>query len=200
MCDVRLQFNSYLTVIEPPRLVIVPGNGPAPQDRAELEVVARDMAGIPLYPARVFVLFDPASTASLCWCPAQNQAWMVLGSGERVFYADTDPSGFAEFQISAGGCYSGAAVEIRVGPVGLADPRQAFPIRMPYAVSSFDNTGQGGAPCDGMVDARDLARYAACHVGGPGAYSPCFDYNGDGAVDAVDFQLYAQHHLRFARC
>ncbi len=198
-CQVRLQFNDVFTITEPVALVLVPDNGPAPQPRAELEVLLRDAAGMPVPDAYVFVVFSQAATQTLCWCAEQNQTTWVMPDGRRVFEARTDALGFVEFQMSAGGCVEDLPAATLLAS-NFPDPQQAVQIRVYRPVADFDNTGAGPLPCDRFVDLRDLQEYAAAHVGGPGAYSFCHDYNADAVINLTDLQLFAQHYLRAARC
>ena len=196
--QVRIQFNATSTIVEPDHIVNVPDNDVAPQNRCELEVTVKDAAGNLINNSTVFVIFSKAVTDTLCWCTTQNQGNSVLGDGRREFHANTNASGIAEFQISAGGCVDAVgAVVIRAGAPGNADVNAALQLRAYNVVSSMDNTG-AGAICDHTVNANDLVQYAIAHTGGP--YSTCHDYTGDGAVNANDLVLYAQHHTRGAVC
>jgi len=198
---VKLQFNATNTITEPVRIVNVPVNGPSPQNRCEIEVTVKDAAGNLINNSTVFVIFSKGATDTLCWCTTQNQTTTVLGDGKREFHANTNASGFVEFQISAGGCWDASAVVvIKAGAPGNTDPNAAIQLRTYNSIASMDNAGAGGAICDGAVNTADLQKYAVAHLGGAGAYSTCHDYNADGAVNTADLQLYGQHHSRAPNC
>jgi len=195
--QVRLQFNATLSIPEPNAIVVVPINGPAPQARRELEVTVKDAAGNLINNSTVFVNFTKAVNDTLCWCNTQNQANTTLGDGRREFHVNTNVSGLAEFQISAGGCAEGSGiVVIKAGAPGNTDPNAAIQIRVYDTIASMDNVGPALTLCDGSVNTADFQRYGASQLGGAGAYSTCHDYTGDGAVNTADFQLYGTHQLR----
>jgi hypothetical protein len=199
--QVKLQFNATNTITEPTRIVNVPVNGPSPQNRCELDITVKDAAGTLINNARVWVIFTKASTDTICWCDTQNQTTSVLGDGRREFHANTDAAGFVEFQISAGGCVDAAGVVvIRAGAPGTTDPALAIQLRAYNSIASMDNTGAGGAVCDGAVNLADLQKYGVAHIGGAPNYSTCHDYNADGLVNLADLQLYGQHHARNPNC
>lgn len=199
--QVKEQFNATFTVTEPNRIVNVPQNGPSPQNRCEVEVTVKDVAGNLINNSTVFIIFSKAATDTLCWCTTQPQTNSVLPDGRRVFQRNTNASGFVEFQISAGGCFDASgAVVIKAGAPGNTDPAAAIQLRAYNIIASMDNTGAGGSICDHTVNAADLVQYAIAHVGGAPAYKNCHDYTSDGFVNAADLVLYAQHHARGAVC
>jgi hypothetical protein len=195
----RLEFNDQTTITEPVRFVVVPDNGPPPQPRASWKLLVRNISGDPAPGKYVFVVFSQAATSALCWCAHQYQPSSVLPDGRRYFWNITGADGLAYFQISAGGCWNQAgSVMMKVGMT--AYPDEAVQYRTYSSIASMDNSGPGGAICDGAVNTADLQKYAIAHLGGAGQYSTCHDYNADGLVNTVDFQIYAQHHLRAAAC
>jgi len=194
---VKLRFDDGPVITEPASLVVVPDNGPAPEPRVQLDIVARDEFGAPLAGFHAFVQFSAQATQDLCWCDIQAQENWIQANGRKIFQAITDATGLAVFQIGAGGCVEEmGAVVLKVG--ATSNPNDAVQLRVYNVVASMDNTGAGALPCDRAVDVRDLVEYAIAHMGGP--YSPCHDYDGDHVVNANDLVLYARHHVRHATC
>jgi hypothetical protein len=198
--QVRLQIGPSSWVNEPTTLSHVPDNLPAPDPGFVIEVTVKNAAGSPWPYAKVYVVYSAAAVQALCWCSEQSHLWGDLSGGRRAFWAQAGASGVVEIRVNAGGCLQAPAVcDIRASDASGVSPNTAVVLRYYNAVNSPDMIGPGGIVCDRAVDLRDLAAYAAVHLG-MSPYTVCADFNGDGAVGLADLQIYAVHHLRAAAC
>jgi hypothetical protein len=95
---------------------------------------------------------------------------------------------FADSQTDASGCTSFSGTILGGGCVNSLSvyAQGVFLATIPVRINSPDHVP--ASPC--FVDASDMSGLAG-HLGNPGAYSICFDYNEDGIIDASEIAYFA---------
>lgn len=160
--------------------------------------------GGPINASRVNVLFNTVGDSLVCWC---NTNPYVPGS-PHSFFANTNASGFATFNLRGGGCveYNLAAIPGNFNFAGevFADfvKLQEFGTVSPDAV---DNSGRvstdtpvwdPGASCAvGLADAVKHTTPLSTAV-----YSWCTDINCDNAVSLADATILTPFLAQATNC
>jgi hypothetical protein len=174
LLTIALAVPAFAMVPSPATSYVDPCLRVCPAGDMNFHVVVRDPASNPV--ANSTVMIDLCACPGVVLCPPiGNEGYSIFNGCQVVAF--TSVSGFADFQLRAGGTCSGGPVNVYADGVLLATLT---------AVSSPDQNG------DASVTATDQGILAATKMNGP--YDRTADFNCSAGLDPGD-QLILDSHL-----
>lgn len=143
-------------------------------------VVVRDLAANPIAGSTVVLDFSACPGAFLCHQPGGTPPPYVLDPTARTIRAVTGAGGSVTIPAHVGGTGPPGSVHVFADGVLLKN----------YALASPDQNGNG--VCVSIVDTDD-----AIFATKLGTSDPTADFDCDGDVDALDQQIFFNHHSQF---
>lgn len=168
-------FPSPFSWTVPAHVNLVGSNGAVPAPAGQFEIVARDLAGLPIPGADV--LLDLSGLADMHFCLDQADPAFTLRCLQRTIGKHTDVDGRVTFVISGGG--NGTPVSVSGSAKLYGDG--VLLTGAGFSLAAFDQDGSGG------VSGNDLSLWLGDF--GQGLSAQRGDFDGSGALGGNDLSL-----------